>query len=57
VQVRNEIHDNVRSSELDSGRLQHGLRKCAVVADITEDANATDNHTHQQHVKEINCVG
>jgi len=57
MQVHNELDDNVTLSDLASGRLKRGLQKCALVDDVTEDANSSDNHRHQEHVAEINCVG
>jgi len=52
-----QVHNEVTSSVLASGRLKHGLQKCALVDDVSEDANASDNHRHQEHSAEVNCVG
>jgi len=57
MQVHNEIGDKVTSSELASGRLKRGLQKCALVDDVSEDANSSDSHKGQEHMAEINCVG
>ena len=57
MQVHNELEDEVTSSELASEHLKRGLQKCALVDDVTEDTNSSDNRKLQEHTTEVNCVG